>query len=143
MRAESEPWVTFAGGPPFGKELVMSKKVLILAVAVALIGGAVAIYAWFDYRGARDSLHVAEQAVHSFAENLDRHDVNLHEMYRVADVSVYQLEYSSSMWIGKEEIAALRTTLKEAKHELDQREAAANKQKPSPDYGGWVRPSSQ
>jgi hypothetical protein len=120
----------------------MSKKVLIAGVAVVLIVGAVATYFWMDYRGARESLHRAEQAVHTFAENLDRRDVNLHEMYRVADVAIYQLEYSSSMWIGKEEVAALRATLKEVKQELDQREAAAMKKK-STDYGGWIHPAPQ
>ena len=46
---------------------------------------------------------------------MDRKDVNLDELYRVANISVEQLERSQPMWISKNEIAALRTTLADEK----------------------------
>jgi hypothetical protein len=121
----------------------MSRRVLILGIAVVLAVGAVATYVWVGYSRAHYLLNSADEADRSLAENLDRRDVNLNEMYRVAKVWVDQLEYYPSIWIDKQEIAALRSTLKEAKHEIDQRAAAADKRKPSSDYGGWVHPSPQ
>ncbi len=117
--------------------------VLFLGIVAVLVVGGAATYLWIDYSQAQDWFNSAQQAVRKLGENMDRKDVNLDELYRVANISVEQLERSQPMWISKNEIAALKTTLADEKRELDQRAAAAAaKRKPPPDYGGWIHPAS-
>jgi peptidoglycan hydrolase CwlO-like protein len=121
----------------------MSKKVLILGIVLLLAVGGVGAYVWVSYSQAQDSLNHAWQAVRALGENMDRKDVNLHELYRMADAQVDQLERFPSSWIDKAEVAKLRTTLQDEKKELDERAAAAAKKNPPPDYGGWIHPAPQ
>ena len=115
----------------------MSKKVLILGMVAVLVVGGVATYVWIDYSQAQVVQRRSRRSA-SWAKTWTERNVNLDELYRVASIRVEQLERSQSMWISKSEIASLRTTLADEKHELDQRAAAAAaKRKPPPDYGGW------
>ena len=108
----------------------MSKKVLILGIAVVLAVGGVATYLWVDYSQAQTSLTRSRLDVRDLAENIERHpeDVaRLKEMYDSAKLEVDLLERYHSSWIDKEEIAALRTALEKDKHDIDQLAGAANK----------------
>ena len=121
----------------------MSKKVLILGIVVVLAVGGAAAYCWIAYSDAHEWLNRARQAVQTLSENIDRKDVNLNEMYRLADVRVYQLERYPSFWIGKDEVSPLRTKLATMKQELDQRAAAAEKKQNSgPHWGNIPVPAS-
>ena len=100
----------------------MSKKVLILGVAVVLAVGGVATYLWVDYSQAQNSLTRSRLDVRDLAENIERHpeDVaRLKEMYDSAKLEVDLLERYHSSWIDKEEISALRTALEKDKHDID------------------------
>ena len=108
----------------------MSKKVLILGIAVAVAAGGAATYFWVDYGQAQTSLTRSRLEVRSLGEHLDRHQddaAHLKEMYNLAKLQVDLLERHHSSWIDKEEISALRTALEKDSHDIDQLSGAAKK----------------
>ena len=108
----------------------MSKKVLILGIAVVLAVGGVATYLWVDYGQAQNSLIRSRLEVRTLGEHLDRHQddaAHLKEMYGEAKLQVDLLEQFHSRWIDQGEISALRTTLEKDHHDIEQLSGAANK----------------
>ena len=68
--------------------------------------------------------------VRDVQENIRRHpeDVpRLKEMYTQATYELDALERFHRTWVGEGEISALRTSLEESKHAIDQLAGAANK----------------